>query len=413
MPLMTNVETWWETLLLNSRELSHGTVLTAGSVPCLSEASVASVLQRLGSIERKQNRIRVFVDGSLSYRLEQKIRDNPPNAEQDLERWSQEIFGNSECCVVLNNAEKYFEPLTQGLAKFLKPLVDRCGLPSGGFDIVLILGRYAWTPFGVHTDGPGDVTLHFNVSTATKDMCIWREDDYRSLRGSMEPTFQFESLLASATKLSFGPEEALFLPASFHVGSSPCFSVDIAVGIKTAQAGEFFDDLVQARARELVDPYRLGSEPAYSLSAQRFHRFASVGLNPLHRAITLGQWADEIYEEHWLALASNAGFEAPPLPTTEQFDQIEYYHVPHCFPIMRSALAPSNVIRLYARKHRLELPRTEGTERLVALLLSGDSLKVDTLRTRSGIDATSIAGLMNQLFEINAIQRVDPATSAR
>ncbi|CAN5516075.1 hypothetical protein BH10BDE1_BH10BDE1_14080 [soil metagenome] len=118
--------------------------------------------------------------------------------------------------------------------KYTDTLFQRVGLPNRFTEIGLYLGNYRKTPFGVHVDRCGVLSLPI---VGRKNFRIWKAavvDKHPELKES----FSYDELKSQSSVLSAGPGEMAYWPSSdWHIAESDgSLSVTWSIGVWVDQS---------------------------------------------------------------------------------------------------------------------------------------------------------------------------------
>jgi len=147
------------------------------------------------------------------------------------------VTEESEVCLILNHLQRHCAPeVWFRIRKFLEALYPFIGIPSSTADMVVFLGNYAATPFGVHYDYASVMSL---VIAGCKRFLVWPAEFFKAENFEIDPiNHSIQDLDISlyreyATEVVGYPGDIIFLPErAWHIAvSDPNFNLSVSIGL--------------------------------------------------------------------------------------------------------------------------------------------------------------------------------------
>lgn len=197
----------------------------------------------------------------------------PSSHDQNVQGYVDRVLGlhgnTRGFSVMLNHLHFRAAPLFTSFAPFIQSIVQFSGIPVGGVDFDVIVGKYRNTGFGVHLDDADNFTF---VLEGRKTIYAWPAE-YASVfqrRRSGIANAKDESLVLEA-----GPGDIIYWPKSFwHVGESPEVSLTVQIafyGVDTLlyAIGKAVAHAVthDAGVRRLVESHQISASSARQVAA--------------------------------------------------------------------------------------------------------------------------------------------------
>lgn len=231
------------------------------------------------------------------------------------------ILGGRRFGVRLEDYTTFDDPTWFRLRDFLRPYFDVIGIPAKPTNIVLFLGDYARTPFGIHQDF--HETFVF-VLAGRKRFRTWPGeyfDESRNITGSLT----YDAFLGDATTVEGGPGDVLYWPADhWHVGEGAAgFAASLSMAVTPGNGFrsplEFFQRAWSAAGERLGSPGRKSGPAlvvaprALAASARGISRSVEKARRSLEKAVA-GSSLEDAVKSEWLDCATSLGIENPPRP---------------------------------------------------------------------------------------------------
>lgn len=180
-----------------------------------------------------KNQFRVFQNEDVSYDLYNRIVNSKKNSSGALDAWLEKSLDSKSFCIIMNGFETWNDELSSLIAERLNIMRFYFKSNHISFTINSIVGRYDFTPVGIHKDDPFSSIVHFHLGPGVKDMYLWDDDTYNAAKNSFSGEVLTAELEKNAMLFKIKPGDAFILPPHYwHVASSKSFSMAIAVGIK-------------------------------------------------------------------------------------------------------------------------------------------------------------------------------------
>ena len=154
-------------------------------------------------------------------------------------------FCSSEFLAFVNRAGTWSEPILRRFGRLAAPLVDGRPPSSLRLELHAIIGRYSFTPFGIHLDERNDRVLHFNIGPGEKTLHLWDRETYLECNGDDSRCYEPARLLPESTPYVLPVDQTVFhLPAElFHVGSSAELSLTLSLAVTKRSRRDFIGDV--------------------------------------------------------------------------------------------------------------------------------------------------------------------------
>jgi 50S ribosomal protein L16 3-hydroxylase len=204
-----------------------------------------------------------------------------------------------------------FDPhLRSAARRFLRGLYPYTGMPCGGVDTGIFVGRYGKTPFGVHRGQMSVVTF---PTVGAKSFRLWPRG-YGELHMDLEDSLQYDKHLGASIEIVAHPGDVIYWPADFwHIAeTSPGYTA-------TWNIGFWWDRPALARVLVRLSEQlstlpdasvSLSSTPAVGMEAHLPSQLKAA-LAAVHQAAT-DQKLERALLLDWLALISGDGFREIP-----------------------------------------------------------------------------------------------------
>lgn len=255
-----------------------------------------------------------FYLGGESLSLSRRIVPFLPRVEdQGWESYAERIERVGEgrdWCLIINDPPHYTSLFETASTRFFYPLVQAVGVPLNQYSAELFAGRYASTPFEIHTDP--NLESFYSVLVGGKRLWFWEPDHWTRKGFDFPPRFlelsDRDRELADVRDVERG--DLLYWPADYwHVGETPNFTVSLGVSLvrpRPEQAGARLRQLVLNALKRMVEPRPC--DPFLPIS--RDQPWRSVPAELIAEASRVRAAANGLEDElqsFWLALCTNRG----------------------------------------------------------------------------------------------------------
>jgi len=114
-------------------------------------------------------KLRFYWDSGLREDHKFDVLSNPRNSTERISGWLTRLFGElRDYCLVVNGVTCWSPVVHQFVAtEVIAPWINVRGKNFKPFDAYAFLGEYAFTPFGVHSDGEDSILIHLGPSDKT------------------------------------------------------------------------------------------------------------------------------------------------------------------------------------------------------------------------------------------------------
>jgi hypothetical protein len=296
--LATFVRESWE------RSIASLPGVTGG--PLVSEDELFRALVETGShsIEDEASRYVVWVGGELQEHPEAfAARSEDGSLLGYISRLTAQA-AEREFTVLLPNPHRYDHTVRARVREIAGMLAKYAGIPCGGFDSGIFLGRYGKTPFGVHR---GQMSVLTFPVLGTKRFLTWPRP-YGEEHTDIQDSLSYAHHLPSATVLTARPGDIAYWPADYwHIADGPV-AVSAALNIGLWWDRPALDVSLRVFAESLSNDD--GAEPdpreCFNLHARQGSSALEQALQRIARAAQSATTRAQI-ELRWLSLLSASG----------------------------------------------------------------------------------------------------------
>jgi len=170
-------------------------------------------------------RMRVNIDGGfLMVDMDERL---PTAEDRHFEQYVDRLApwrGARPFVMTLNDYQSWDGDFWSNAKSFLTPLFQRAGLPAGPMLANLWVGRYAFTPFGIHSD---HAETFLYLVHGKKRMLVWPHEVFAGRRVYHTPggdhlgTTDYQPYLDQAIVLEAEPGDLIYWPATYwHLAES-------------------------------------------------------------------------------------------------------------------------------------------------------------------------------------------------
>lgn len=254
---MNNVNNQYESILELSEDFNRPAlipnILEDGYI---TENDINQLFININKYREIKPSLRVYVNDSTRDLYVNLVLSNPPQESDGIEEWCDNLFANNKYCVILNHAETWNDVLVEKISRLLSPTLGNFGYNEFEHEIMLFIGNYNYTPFGIHIDGKGDTSFQFNVIGKTRNAYLWHPENYSKLTGKKRTPYYFPDRLVDTADFEIElPQNDLFiLPASkyFHIYSNNGFNVSIAYFLKKTPKSDILSSAIRLKEKEVL-----------------------------------------------------------------------------------------------------------------------------------------------------------------
>lgn len=341
------------------------------------------VLEKFMRRGRASEGMKLFVDGRRDPARLNTVMTDPPHDREPLADWAARVFGDRTFGMVLTYLENYDNDLTRTVAQDIAPLLLRTGLPLRGLDILLFMGNYGFTPFGVHKDNPGEEGFLFHIGPGVKTFYIWETERFLELSEGKEFYARPEEILADATRYELEPGDLMFFPSgTYHVADTPDFSASMVLDFLRPSPSDF--------KRLIAERMAAGMASAAGAAVADRHLplfpepFAPDEIGALTASLAFETDLNDAVEDYLLVLRSNAGFYNRSVINTDLQSAMPgsvLRGVPP-FPILHRTGRREGLTEIYARGHHRAFPAHPELPGILKGLNEGEGITMEELRSR-------------------------------
>lgn len=364
-------------------------------------SDVIAVLRALGDdVEASSAAMRVYVEGSQSYALADRVIHDPPGQSENLEEWSVRISEGRTFGLILNYVEQWNDDLSRKLALFLRPLHEDNAIEQHTFEVNLFIGNYGYTPFGAHWDDRYASIIHFHLGPNPKTITLWSPARYKQITGSERSHFQPEMIVKFGRSYRLNSGDLFLLPPNyFHVGLTKNFSVGIAVVVSPQNPNRILEAALAAASEELARKFRFSSSATFKQGMTRTRRAISQSREPLPG------WMTASVDRYLVQQRSLLGFCTKPRERAGRLRITRNKRVALSVPFKICSLKKSDTLHLFVRGVEITLRANSAVEDLVRRINSGDVLLVKDLIARYSeqLEEKAILHLISLVYKYRAV----------
>lgn len=176
--------------------------------------SALSVATSLPELQREAT-FCLWVDNKRILTIREYLPDSLDSSLSTyLNRIGQFVKG-ADFTLLLANPHLYDSAFWSAARRLVRPLFAELGIPCGGVDTSMFIGRYRKTPFGVHR---GQMSVMTFPVLGNKSFRLWRNgygDEHPEIRGQLH----YRKYLPDSVRLTGSPADVLYWPADYwHIG---------------------------------------------------------------------------------------------------------------------------------------------------------------------------------------------------
>ncbi len=260
--------------------------------------------------------LKFFIDGESQYQNE-VLQALPEKSDKSLVGYNKRMSRLfPDYCLVCDELIQVSGPQWKTLGEFVNELYNYVGIPNRPAEIGLYLGNYKKTPFGVHVDGCGVLSIPV---VGTKKFRIWKPS-YVKKNPDLEMAFDYQHHLKSSSLITAKPGDLVYWPSSaWHIAESDgSFSATWSLGLWVDQP--FSEILLQTTESVLLEKIDSIKNRKY-IAQKKKNSFGQVeklpdllskSVNQL-KSITANELSDA-FMKHWLRVQSKNGFKSALIP---------------------------------------------------------------------------------------------------
>jgi len=334
-PESPSLEAVLETFVRDGWERGIATLPGATGGALVSEDELFHALVKTGchSAEDEASRYVVWVGGELQKDPEAfAAKAEDASLSGYISRLAA-LAGEREFTVLLPNPHRYDSTVRARVREFVSVLAKYSGIPCGGFDSGIFLGRYGKTPFGVHR---GQMSVLTFPVLGTKRFLTWPRS-YGERHVDIQDSLSYEHHLPTSSVLAAKPGDIAYWPADYwHIADGP-IAASAALNIGLWWDRPALDVSLRVFAESLSNDD--GAEPD---ARECFNRDASQGSSALEQALArIARAAQSAttraqIELRWLSMLSAFGMR-------DTFPTRSFSSDPHVTAI-RARLMPAETI---------------------------------------------------------------------
>src|SRR6185437_16854298 len=248
------------------------------------------------SVEDEASRYVVWIGGELQEKPEAFAAEASDRSLSGYISRLEELAGEREFTVLLPNPHRYDSTVRARAREFVSVLAQYSGVPCGGFDSGIFLGRYSKTPFGVHR---GQMSVFTFPVLGTKRFLLWPRP-YGEQHVDIQDSLNYAHHLPTAAVMTAKPGDISYWPGDYwHVADGPmAVSASINIGVwwdrpaldvslRVFAESLSNDDEIEPEAREC---FNRDAPPGSSALEQALARIARAAQSATTRARIELQW---------------------------------------------------------------------------------------------------------------------------
>lgn len=384
-------EAWWDHFILETASMKKTVVLKNVLTPVVNEYRNYILDTFVNLAKRKwEDRCRIYVENLIDVGTNDIIRSSPPLPGEDLVDWSTRAFKGKRFAIILNNAQNYSDALAKQIHHLLRPLVEKLGIPHGGFDVTFFIGNYKYTPLGFHKDPEGHKVMHLHLGPGNKDMHLIDPELYEGelanitfKNNSFNGFTEYDKIMHHSTKYVIKEGDVYFMPwGIYHVGKSEELSASITVwhmdpSVRDMQRklnNNLIEKIFKTGIDDLIETNPTGFGADRILRALK----PTMELDEEYQNISIGDAIPNLVGDYLMQLKSNGYFGAASIPTADELPIRETTRISgnEPFPIVYKVVKQEQ-IAVFVRGNRILLPYHPFLPKFIDQLNAWVPLKLD------------------------------------
>lgn len=328
--------------------------------------------------------------------------------------------------LVINGFQTHDAALYMRLRDFLHGLYEFIDVPANLVDVVLFLGNYKRTPFGLHADSKGSNNLTF-VLAGRKRILAWPREFFGDQQ-NIATSIDYGAYRAEAIVLEGGPGDLLSWPSDYWHLAESCDSLPVTLGVGHDVEPEIAPSDPFREIGRLVDERLRASNGAKHYAYNRRDRRKNANKLPRIVASTarvLSELSRDRQLENtlrvsWLNRITAFGFDSvpPPLPHEPLADDrvvsVDPRHPVMWLPVEDDEIvcsANGHAFSVAAHPHVLKLLKrlNSGAACRVGDLVRGYKGSVKVRRVEFAATPKEIRALLEKLYSLRVITSAPPA----
>lgn len=376
-----SISQFWKEFFSQTNDLKDSKVFES---PASIAVGIDDVVTVINSISKNHapglnTGLRLYIDNVQRPDYEQTVIHNPPSYGASLEEWANTLFNNQRFGLIINQSERWNDDLCIKISKFLAPLRQKYGLIRDLVEIVIFIGNYGYTPFGIHYDGDCLSNIHLHLGPGQKSMYLWEPEIYKKLTGSYEFCHNPESVINTGQEFIIPAKSVYYLPAGYyHVGCTKDFSVGIAISFARNTNKDFMLSAIKTRLEN-----DFSKIPEYMLDKELNEANSNLVIQPLleqmfQHEMSVNRFFQTAIDEQILSIKSNNGFKTSPIKKNIDVDLTSrLIKIPN-FEISISSLEDDKRLLVYVRGNRIIIKKNQSIMQLIARLNHGEEINLSS-----------------------------------
>jgi len=393
----------WETFYNDTNKLKK----PASAKQLISAEDNAEIKMLLAKVligylakEELHQGLKIYINSELRNDLIEKMAARPPKAEETLEAWSKQLFGEQKFGIILMGLEAYSNAFAEKAATIVRPLVAMAGLPLNGLSFLFFMGNYGFTPFGIHKDATGEDGVLFHLGPGKKECYTWDDPQYNNIAHNSKVFHNVAEMLPKGACYELVPGDAMFIPHYvYHIANTPEFSVSMVLDYINPPKDRFENELIAETADEKLE-YHKEYEKPIKMDAPLSSLSEIVNLESIQKKL------ETALDRKIKSLKSNGGIRRKSnkininLPTTNAFS-IKGKEI---FPLYLDEQDSIYTI-LFARGHRIVKQKHPKLPTLIDKLNRREAVSLSSLSQlmEPTWDIVEIFGFIQELLSVDAI----------
>jgi hypothetical protein len=280
----------------------------------ISQKEMLSIITHGGELYRQggQVPIRMYIENDSILDMGPYL---PIPSDQTLEGYHkrvQNLIGGRKFFLTWNQIHQWSPLVFEKSRKFFSTLYSQVGFPPQFADVMIFMGDYEKTPFGVHVDYAANFT--FPV-LGEKRLRVWSEE-YAKKSSDLKGSLQYENHLPASTLLASPPKGMIYMPSTaYHIGEpSGAFTVSYSFvfGMRLSPMSRLFAEvnkIISSKYPSISNDEMMSGE--YEDPSKGIKRLPKEWKDPIRhmkRMLQTGE-LEEALRESWANMVTSCGFQ--------------------------------------------------------------------------------------------------------
>jgi hypothetical protein len=324
--------------------------------------------------------LKFYIDGQKQY-IDDVLELLPLKHDRSLHGYHQRLSRElSDYCLVCDELMQVSMAHWNLLGEFMRGLYKHTGLPNRFAEIGLYLGNYRKTPFGVHVDGCGVLSIPV---AGVKTFRLWTPE-FIEKNPDLKEAHSYGNYKKNSSLLTAKPGDITYWPSKYwHIAESDgSFSATWSIGVWVDQpASELLIQTIRPLiSRKLKSNAKSSSIHFASPPAENGHigNLPSVLNESIQTLLNLSKAElHDVFLRRWLETVSKNGFKNAPKPNLQsRLKRQDRLQRKSSQPITWSVLSDRRLC-IAANGILIDLPNSEKTISLIENLNLGKTCAVN------------------------------------